>query len=238
MNCKCGIRAFSFEKITNDGRFMVYRCEAPETKKKVKCDFKLENKTGDISHSELISKTSDKNENLGKKVNYMKELDKYINLCKITQHLPSVYSDNYRSNINYILNKFNMPIFLYENETIDSLQKRIKLNIIKTAAVPDKKYPISLLEIEESLCVPKRKSKNKSKSKKNKVKIENELSYKIIDELIDEEKENLDTEPKEEENSESEDSDSDINEDDTFDVDSVNSDFEDNFNDDDGAFSD
>ena len=107
MNCKCGIRAFSFEKITNNGRFMVYRCEAPETKKKVKCDFKLENKTGDISHSELISKTSDKNENLGKKVNYMKELDKYINLCKITQHLPSVYSDNYRSNINYILNKFN-----------------------------------------------------------------------------------------------------------------------------------
>lgn len=233
MNCKCGIRAFFFEKITNDGRFMVYRCEAPETKKKVKCDFKLENKIGDISPSELISKTTDKNEKLDKTVNYMKELDKYIKLCKITQHLPSVYSDNYRSNINYILNKFNMPIFLYENETIDSLQKRIKLNIIKTAAVPDKKYPISLLEIEESLCVPKRKSK------KNKIKIKKELSYKcIIDELIDEDKENLDTEPKEEEKSESGDSDSDINEDDTFDVDSVNSDFEDNFNDEEGAFSD
>ena len=33
MNCKCGIKAFFFEKTTHEGTFNVFKCDTQETKK-------------------------------------------------------------------------------------------------------------------------------------------------------------------------------------------------------------
>jgi len=157
MNCKCGNKAFFFEKTTLDGTFHIFKCDTQETKKRGKCDFYYSQKTkdpvnvitGDVS-------TMETHEEVNPRETYIKNLNKYIKLLKNAAHLPKEYSTDYIANINYILKRLNMKFYFEDTETIECLEKRIKNN----ECIPDKPnisritYPLKLTEYPPELSVP------------------------------------------------------------------------------------
>lgn len=240
MNCKCGTKAFFFEKTTTDGTFNVFKCDTQETKKKGKCDFYHSQKTKDPVNviTEDVSQTMIIPEEVDQVETYMKDINKYIKLLKNSTHLPKEYSTNYISNINYILKRLNMKFYFEAAESIECLETRIKNNecIIIQSETTRIKFPINLTEYPSELSVPikikcskKRKKMSKTCAQKLDLKnfIEEEERSKHEDE-IDNKSDSSDVSGEM----------SDENEDDnTFDIDDYDSDVEDSF-DDTGAFSD
>tara|TARA_B110000977_G_scaffold101067_1_gene132491 strand:+ start:1984 stop:2727 length:744 start_codon:yes stop_codon:yes gene_type:complete len=247
MNCACGSKAFFFEKITRDGIFNVYKCDTSETKKKGKCDFFYTEKIKDAffidpTPREEIYDKIEKIEKINPRELYIKKINLYINLYKNVTHLPKEYSTNYIANINYILKRLYMPLFFEDKESIETLSKRIELNVCEKYNAPDNIFPIRLLEYTQELEIEikkKVKSDNKRNVKpKRKVRTERKVNNKLnFNSFIEEEaKEEEDTENK----SICSDSDSESNideNDNTFDIDKYDSEPEDAV-DDSGAFSD
>lgn len=245
MNCACGSKAFFFEKITRDGIFNVYKCDTSETKKKGKCDFFYTEKIKDAffidpTPREEIYDKIEKIEKINPREVYIKKINLYINLYKNVTHLPKEYSTNYIANINYILKRLYMPLFFEDKESIETLSKRIELNVCEKYNAPDNIFPIRLLEYTQEIEIKKKvKSDNKRNVKpKRKVRTERKVNNKLnFNSFIEEEaKEEEDTENK----SICSDSDSESNideNDNTFDIDKYDSEPEDAV-DDSGAFSD
>lgn len=244
MNCKCGTKAFFFEKTTHEGTFNVFKCDTQETKKKVKCDFYYSQKIKDpvvldttcTGMSLEIYKPSNPRET------YIKDINKYICLLKNATHLPKEYSTDYIANINYILKRLNMKFYFEDTESVECLETRIKNNeyIISSRETSRIKFPINLTEYPPELNVPiKTKSKKKTK-KKSKVEVQ-KLDLKNFIEQEEKSKEKDENDNKSDfsdESSEMSDENEDEDEDDnTFDIDDYNSDVDETF-DDTGAFSD
>jgi len=253
MNCKCGVRAFYFEKVSDSGRYGIYKCDPKENKKKARCDFYHTisfNKPGTSETEKKIFKTENNNGNI--KCSDHAEVKKYIYLYKIARHLPENYSDMYISNINYILKRMNMDLFFRRSEKIEDLEERIKQNIqtnVKSYDNNNLKFPIKMAVLPMGLDVPKETKIKKVKTKNKKIKILNVKSYVKdfeqsgdIDEVSDDEEyknENKDNPINTDLMSESDsDSDESVDKDNTFDVESDNSEPEDNDFDESGAFSD
>lgn len=245
MNCKCGTKAFFFEKTTYKGTFNVFKCDTQETKKKVKCDFYYSQKIKDpvildttySDKSMEIYKSSDPRET------YIKDINKYICLLKNATHLPKEYSTDYTENINYILKRLDMKFYFDNTESIECLETRIKKNEY-TPSRPDTTsitFPLKLIEYPPELSVPlktksKKKSKTKSREQIKKLDFKNfiEEDEKSKEERSNEEDENDNKSDFSDESSEMSDE---YEEDNTFDIDDYNSDVDETF-DDTGAFSD
>jgi len=211
-----------------------------ESKRKTKCDMNKCAYVCDISIPE--TKEPDKFE---KKIledpetMYREQLDKYIDLCEITKHLPIKYRWNYIANINYLLKKLNFPLYFEETETLESLKIRIK-----GKCYPKKIYkspfPINLVEYPPCLSVMVKKEKTKKKTKtRSTVQKDPKKTTRVYSKYYLEEKE--DPEEKEETEVTESESVSEAEEDEndnTFDIDNYDSgeDYEDL--DDGGAFSD
>tara|TARA_B110001450_G_scaffold249666_1_gene267328 strand:+ start:502 stop:1266 length:765 start_codon:yes stop_codon:yes gene_type:complete len=254
MNCKCGARAFYFEKVSREGRYGIYKCDPKENKKKARCDLYHTisfNKPGTSETEKKIFKTENSNSNSNSNIKYSDhaEVKKFIHLYKITGHLPENYSDMYISNINYILKRMNMDLFFRHSEKIEDLEERIKQNIQTNVKSHDNnlKFPIKMAVLPTGLDVPKETKIKKIKTKNKKFKNLNGKSYiniKKIEEYekIEEEKEikpcnelPSNTDLMSESDSDSDES---PDKDNTFDVESDNSEPEDNDIDESGAFSD
>ena len=246
MNCKCGTKAFFFEKTTHEGTFNIFKCDTQETKKKVKCDFYYSQKnkdpvTLDTTYSDKsleICNSSDPREA------YIKDINKYICLLKNATHLPKEYSTNYIANINYILKRLNMKFYFEDTESIESLEKRIKnneyiLSYLDTSSIT---FPLKLTEYPPELSVPLKTKRSKKRKKMSKVEVQ-KLDLKSFIEEEERSKQEKSNEEEENDNKSdfsdesSEMSDEENDDDNTFDIDDYNSDIEDSF-DDAGAFSD
>tara|TARA_B110000977_G_scaffold116485_1_gene150469 strand:- start:11714 stop:12481 length:768 start_codon:yes stop_codon:yes gene_type:complete len=241
MNCKCGNRSLFFEKTTRVGIFRVFKCDAEKTKKRGKCDFFHSEKIRDFVNSDPVQiiKTTlqETSKEVNPRENYMTNLNKYIKLCKNTSHLPREYYTGYIANMNYILKRLHMPLYFEDNESIESLEIRIKANVCVEYIRPTNIFPIKLTEYPLELAVPKKVKHIKKR------KIKTEVKIKKIDlkDFIDNEEKPI---PEEEAETKSIYSDSDSEseapvdeKDNTFDVDECDSGQEDEF-DDTGAFSD
>ena len=242
MNCKCGVRAFYLEKVSDSGRYGIYKCDPKENKKKARCEFYHTvsfNKPGTSETEKKIFKTENINSNI--KCSDHAEVKKYINLYKITQHLPENYSDMYISNINYILKRMNMDLFFRHSEKIEDLEERIKQNIktiVKSYNKNDLKFPIKMLVLPVGLVVPKKTKTKKIKTKNKKIKNEIDIDYFITQDEKEIKPGNelpINTDLMSESDSDSEEP---VDKDNTFDVESDNSEPEDNDFDESGAFSD
>lgn len=245
MNCKCGAKAFFFEKTTHEGTFNIFKCDTQETKKKVKCNFYYSQKIKD----NFVLDTKDTHLSLQTHISsnpmetYIKDINKYIQLLKNTTHLPKEYSANYIANINYILKRLNMKFYFEDIESVECLERRIKNNEyipsrLDTSSIT---FPLKLTEYPPELRVP---LKTKSR-KKRKTKSKEEIKKLDLKDFIEEEEKSKEGKSKEEDENDnkSDFSDessemSDENENDnTFDIDDYNSDVDETF-DDTGAFSD
>lgn len=232
MNCKCGYPAFYFEKISDNKKWVVYRCgySMVDTKKKAKCDLSESELIGEIVSPVFkdIVKSSEKTTYVNVEKKYREELDKFINLCEISKDFPAKHRANYISNINYLLRKLNFSLYFEENETLENLKIRTKYeytpNITKTSI-----YPIKLVEYPDELAVNKIK---KTSRKKTKSKVKKSKNV-ILDLEIEPE-----VEKNEELESDSESEYSDADEDETFDVDNYDSEEEYEEFDESGAISD
>lgn len=242
MNCKCGTKAFFFEKITLDGTFNIFKCDAQETKKKGKCDFYFSQKTKDPIKiiTEDVS-TMETCTEVNPRETYIKNLNKYIKLFKNAKHLPKEYSTDYVANINYILKRLNMKLYFEDTESIECLEKRIKKNecIRSEPDIPKITFPLKLTEYPPELSVPLKTRRRRRK----KIKFEAYVHKLDLKNFIEE-----DEKTKQEEDidnksvcsyrsSDISDDDSDDDNDKTFDVDDYDSDVDESF-DDAGAFSD
>lgn len=240
MNCKCGTKAFFFEKSTHQGTFNVFKCDTQETKKKVKCDFYYSQKIKDPVILDTVC--ADKSMEIYKYSNpretYIKDINKYIQLFKNSKHLPKECSTDYTANINYILKRLGMKFYFEDTESIECLETRIKNNEYIPSR-PDTSiitFPLKLTEYPPQLSVPlKIKSKKKKKTKSREEFMKLDLKNFIEEEeKSNEEDENDNKSDFSDESSEM----SDENEgDNTFDIDDYNSDVDETF-DDTGAFSD
>jgi len=247
MNCKCGTKAFFFEKTTHEGTFNVFKCDTQETKKKVKCDFYYSQKINDSVKSDIpdtyksmeICKSSDPGET------YTKDINKYICLLKNSKHLPKEYSTDYIANINYILKRLSMKFYFEDTESVECLETRIKNNeyIPSRPDTSSITFPLKLTEYPPELSVPmktksKKKRKTKSREEIKKLDLKNfiEQEEKSKEKKSNEEDENDNKSDFSDESSEMSDENENEN-DNTFDVDDYNSDVDETF-DDTGAFSD
>ena len=247
MNCKCGNKAFFFEKTTLDGTFNVFKCYTQETKKKGKCDFYYSQKTKDPIKiiTEDVSQTMVPCIEANPRETYIKNLNKYIKLLKNSKHLPKEYSTDYIANINYILKRLNMKFYFEDTETIECLEKRIKNNecIRDTSGISKITYPLKLTEYPPELSVPlktKRRRRKKIKSEASVRKLD--LKNFIEEDEKAKQEEEIDNKSvnrgyKSSDSSDDDDDDCDDDNDKTFDIDNCDSDVEESF-DDTGAFSD
>jgi hypothetical protein len=241
MNCKCGTKAFFFEKTTLDGTFNVFKCDTQETKKKGKCDFyhlqKIKEPIEKIKNTTHVTETY---QEVKPRETYMKNLNKYIQLLKNTTHLPKEYSTNYIANINYILKRLNMRFYFEDTESIRCLEKRINNNecVLNISTYTSVVYPLKLTDYPFELSVPLKANRKKRRKIKTKAEI-----YKVdLKNYIEEDEKEKEKQEEEIDNKSdfSEDSEemADENDDDkTFDVDDCKSDVDETF-DDTGAFSD
>lgn len=254
MNCKCGIRAFFFEKITTDGTFNIFKCDTQETKKKGKCDFYYSQKIKDPVKiiTEHTIRPTKKYSEVNPTETYTKDLNKYISLLKNAAHLPKEYCTDYVANINYILKRLNMKFYFEDTENIESLEKRIKNKeyILYQPYISTITFPLKLTEYPPELNVPlKTKYKKRRKMKTNvevhELDLKNfiEKYEKLNHEEMDEKLNHAEMDEKlnhteMDEKSECIDSSSEVSDDNdnTFDVDEYNSDVDESF--DTGAFSD
>ena len=243
MNCKCGTKAFFFEKTTNQGTFNIFKCDTQETKKKVKCDFYYSQKikdpvildTKDTGTSLEIYKPSDPREA------YIKDINKYICLLKNATHLPKEYSTNYIANINYILKRLNMKFYFEDTESIECLEERIKNNeyILSRLDTSSITFPLKLTEYPLELSVPIKTKCSKKRKKISKVEVQ-KLDLKSFIEEEERSKQEKSNEEEENDNkSDFSDESSEMSDekDNTFDIDDYNSDVDETF-DDAEAFSD
>tara|TARA_B110000971_G_scaffold209749_1_gene236229 strand:- start:6869 stop:7591 length:723 start_codon:yes stop_codon:yes gene_type:complete len=239
MYCNCGNRSLFFEKTVSDGVFNVFKCDAPDGKKKGKCDFFYTEKIKDAPRSDPIKNIKPNQEIVHKEENprkhYIKCLNRYIKLYKSTIILPGDYSKNYIANINYILKRLHMPFYFDDIESIESLEVRIMKNIRVEYIKPINVYPIKITDYPSELAVNSKVKKTKKRKSKPLV------DLKKIDLKVFIEKEEEKTNPEENDrDSLSSDCESELSvdaKDNTFDIEECDSDPEDQF-DDTGAFSD
>lgn len=129
MDCLCGIRAFTYEKIDNCKKCRIYKCGTLilDSKRKTRCNFNVCTFIKDVVHTEPECKEIIKTlaDNIIPEVFYKERLNRYIYLYEITYHLTPHFRQNYIANINYILYKLNFPLFFEENENISNLKNRI-----------------------------------------------------------------------------------------------------------------
>jgi hypothetical protein len=245
MNCKCGNKAFFFEKTTTDGTFNVFKCDTQETKKKVKCDFYYSQKIkGPVKKvAEDAKQEMDIYSEVNPRKTYTKDLNKYIRLLKNAVHLPKTYSTDYIANINYILKRLNMKFYFEDIESIECLEKRIKNNeyIPSRPDTSSITFPLKLTEYPLELRVPlKTKSKKRRKMKSGveivKVDFNNFIEQEETSKQEEDENDNK-SECSDESSEIPDESDNDNDNDNTFDVEDCNSDV-DETPDDTGAFSD
>lgn len=239
MNCKCGTKAFFFEKTTLDGTFNVFKCDTQETKKKGKCDFYYLQKIKEPNEKiENTTHVTESYKEVKPRETYMKNLNKYIQLLKNTTHLPKEYSTNYIANINYILKRLNMRFYFEDTESIECLEKRINNNecVLNISTYISVVYPLKLADYPLELSVPLKATRKKRRKIKTKTEI-----YKVdLKNYIEQDEKEKQEEEIDNKSDFSEDSEemSDENDDDkTFDVDDYKSDVDETF-DDAGAFSD
>lgn len=262
MICDCGTKALFFEKFTNDGIFIIFRCDAQESKKKGKCNFFYTEKIKDIKDINVASIINVQNNNpyhetmpsgLNETEIYTRELFHYIKLFKNVKHLQKTYSYGYTSNINYILKRLNMPLYFEKDETIESLEKRVNMNVYVKHVKQNSVYPIKLIDYPLEIAAPIDAKKNKNKNRKTKIAsrldtpniksfIEKEGKTKpsdIIDNKLvcgDSESDLSEDEDKDDEDEDKDEDEDNEDEDNTFDIDKCDSDQEDR--DDTEAFSD
>lgn len=177
MQCNCGYKAFNYMKFYENKRWNVYKCGYAELdKKKNKCDMNICEYISDI----LTTEKNYENDDFNKKINlnsdeYCKEqLNKFIYLCEITSNFSKYYRRNYISNINFLLNKLNLDVYIEEKESLVNLKKRINENVNeKGKCIKDCKrsniFPVKLIEYPEYFRIDKNKInkvvKNKPKKK-------------------------------------------------------------------------
>tara|TARA_B100000212_G_scaffold338460_2_gene315017 strand:- start:6265 stop:7017 length:753 start_codon:yes stop_codon:yes gene_type:complete len=194
MKCDCGLNAFFYEKICEEGRLYFYKCGLilSESKKKVKCDFLIEKYVGEALISTVVCKKEETAifNKINTEENYRLDLNKYINLCEITKDRPKRLRSNYLANINYILNRLNFPLFFEETESLESLKERIKKKCIPKRKIQSI-FPIKLIDYPEYLKPVKIK-----KGRKEKKKIVAEKSVKMDSKVLYYEKEEETTEEK------------------------------------------
>jgi hypothetical protein len=235
MNCACGTKAFFFEKTTRNGIFNVYKCDTSETKKKGKCDFFHTEKIKDVFFIDPPPREEiyDKIEKINPREMYIKKINLYIKLYKNVTHLPKEYSTNYIANINYILKRLNMPLFFEDKESIETLSKRVELNVCKKYIAPNNIFPVKLIEYTQELEIKKKVKNVKKRKYKSKIKADTKLDFNNFIEEEDKEEDAENRSICSNSNSESV-----IDENDnTFDIDKYDSEPEDAV-DDSGAFSD
>jgi len=260
MNCKCGTRALFFEKTTTEGTFNIFKCDAPESKKKGKCDFFCSHKIKGPKkpmETTLIQTEIETKEKENPRETYINTINRYIGLYKNSKHLPREYYADYIANMNYILKRLHMPLYFEDTETIESLEIRIYKNICVKHVVYKSIYPISLTGYPPELAVPT-KAKCK-KIRKIKSRVENQkLDFKNLIEIEEKTAHTEEENSKQEENSiqkeentkqeeidkksvcsddDSDDDESANDADNTFDIEDCDSNAEDSC-DDTGAFSD
>lgn len=245
MKCDCGLNAFFYEKTEDYKKWNIYKCGLlpKETKKKVKCNFYIEQFVGNITVRKYGNEDeSQREENTVLKCDdikqYRLDLNKFIYLCEISIEKPEKFRANYIANINYLLNKLNFRLFFEEKESLESLKNRINKQ-----GVPKKYpniFPINLLKYPDDLkpTCPVNKKINKKVLSKNKrvIKIDDdfkECEYRKTKDEDDVEKEGL------QDSDSNSDSDSDSDKaNNTFDVDEYDSSEEYDNYEDGGAFSD
>lgn len=244
--CNCGYKAFYYQKIEDNKKWNVYKCGhfMIESKRKTKCDMNNCVYVCDISIPETKEPVKfEQNKVEDPETMYREKLDKYIDLCEITKHLPIKYRWGYTANINYLLKKLNFPLYFEETETLESLKIRIK-----GKCYPKKIYkspfPINLVEYPPCLSVIVKKEKKKTKTtvQKDPKKTTRVYSKYYLEEKEDpEEKEKTEEVSKQKEYISESEAESEAEEDEndnTFDVDNYDSDEDCEDFDDGGAFSD
>lgn len=221
MLCNCKDPCFMLTQLSHKGKFEIYKCNNIfDSKKKKKCDFVKEIFISEIKTSLDDEKTTKKTENKPVVTDLRKDLDKYIKLFELSysKNLPV---GNICANINFILKRLNYKLFFEEKESIDSLKIRISNppdNIIVKTNKPKVYHVIDLPDFIQGPRRIKKKGRRKFISD-------------TIDEYISE-----DSEEENEMSDDSSDKNSETNED-GFDIDEIDSDVEDHYEDD-GNYSD
>ncbi len=221
MLCNCKDPCFMLTHLSREGKFEIYKCNNIfDSKKKKKCDFLKKIFICEIKISPENEKTTKTNEIKPVSRDLRKDLDNYIKLFELSysKNLPV---GNVCANINFILKRLNYKLFLEENESIDSLKIRISNppdNIIVKTKKPKVYHVIDLPDFIQGPRRIKKKGRRKYTSD-------------TIDEYMSE-----DSEEENEMSDDSSDKNSQTNED-GFDIDEIDSDMEDTYEDD-GNYSD
>ena len=155
MRCDCNNIGFSFRKLEPDGNnFQLVEITCCNTlpidgKKKKPCNFY--NKTI-IRKDIIIEYKPANNENIGDifhnrtpEENCRKEINDYINLCKIALCYKNIDNSRYISMINHNLRLLQYKLYNQETESLDELINRLKyppdnICINKINMLPYKKY--------------------------------------------------------------------------------------------------
>ena len=172
MNCKCGVPAFTFEKIADGKNHRIYKCGIfiLDSKRKTRCDLKVTKFLKDVIYikEEPKDNVGLQPEKINAEIYYKEKLSRYIYLYEITCHLAVHFKQNYISNINYLLYRLNFPLFFEENENISNLKKRITKCEKRPTTISQK--VLSLLPYPVELSVMTASDKIKKKNKKLSVK--------------------------------------------------------------------
>jgi hypothetical protein len=228
MNCKCGVPAFTFEKIADGKKHRINKCGIfiLDSKRKTRCNLNVITFIKDVIYITEKSKENIKieSEKIDAEIYYKEKLSQYIYLYEITQHLAAHFKKNYISNINYLLYRLNFPLFFEENENISNLKNRIIGCKKRPAIIPEKvlnllSYPI---ELSVASVGDKIKKKNQKINVKPRLKINIDYlaSIENMTELQKEDKKEIEKVIQEEPDS---DSDSDDSKDKMFDMDNFDS---------------
>ncbi len=218
-HCNCGEPCFTFEKFTQDKKFLSKRCGAfSDYKKKKKCDYREDTFICNVVFPEITKKAH--KYTITKKQDLRSQLNHYIHLYEI-----STKTGNISANINFILKQLNYKLFFDTVENIQDLKKRLQLSPDNIITFKPFK-PVILVEVPEQLKVISEKCKKTKKYKKRTYKMSTTYLIRPTPKKHDRESER------------DSDSDSDVDENGGFDVE--NYDTDDNQDDfcDDGNFSD
>tara|TARA_B100000902_G_scaffold382607_1_gene420448 strand:- start:828 stop:1538 length:711 start_codon:yes stop_codon:yes gene_type:complete len=155
MKCDCNNIGFSYRKLEASGdNFQLVEITCCNTlpidgKKKKPCNFY--NKTiikQDIviEHKPIVKNIGDIFHNRTPEENCRKEIDDYINLCKIASCYKSIDNGRYISMINHNLRLLHYKLYNQDTESLDELINRLKYppdntsSINKINTLPYKKY--------------------------------------------------------------------------------------------------
>ena len=154
MKCDCNNIGFSYRKLEADGdNFQLVEITCCNTlpidgKKKKPCDFynkTIIKKDIIIEYKPIVKNIGDIFHNRTPEENCRKEIDDYINLCKISSCYKSIDNGRYISMINHNLRLLHYKLYKQETESLDELINRLKyppdnICIKKINILPYKKY--------------------------------------------------------------------------------------------------